>query len=164
IVDHSGPVYVRLGRAAVPTLFDEGYPFHIGRATRLRDGHDATIIACGVLVAEALAAADALAADGVQVRVLNMATVKPLDVEAVVAAARETGAIVTAEEHNILGGLGGAVAEVVTEHAPVPVRRVGIRDEIAESGSPADLMKKYGLTAADIARAVLDAVAHKRRM
>ncbi|MDR7483100.1 MAG: transketolase C-terminal domain-containing protein [Armatimonadota bacterium] len=163
LADHRGPAYVRLGRAAVPVLFDETYTFAIGRAARLRDGTDVTLIACGIMVAEALAAAETLAAEGIGARVLNMATLKPLDETAVLEAARETGAIVTAEEHTIYGGLGGAVAEVTSAHEPVPVERVGIRDVFGESGSPRALMEKYGLTAAEIAGAARRALTRKRR-
>lgn len=163
LVDHRGPAYVRLGRAAVPVLFDETYTFAIGRAARLRDGTDVTLIACGIMVAEALAAAETLAAEGIEARVLNMATLKPLDEAAVLEAARETGAIVTAEEHTIYGGLGGAVAEVTSAYEPVPVERVGIRDVFGESGSPRALMEKYGLTAAEIAAAARRALSRKRR-
>jgi len=154
IVDLPGPVYVRLGRSPVPVVFGDDYVFQYGKASKVREGSDATVIACGIMVAEALEAAEALAGEGIEVRVLNMATIKPLDVEAVVAAATETGAVVTAEEHNVLGGLGSAVAEVLAEHAPVPMRRVGIQDTNAESGSPRDLMEKYGLTSRHIAIAV----------
>ncbi|MDR7433637.1 MAG: transketolase C-terminal domain-containing protein [Armatimonadota bacterium] len=162
IVDVPGPVYVRLGRAAVPVLFEEDYLFQYGKAAKVREGSDATIIACGVMVAEALEAAEELASEGIEVRVLNMATIKPLDVAAVVAAAIETGAIVTAEEHNILGGLGSAVAETLGEHTPVPMKRVGIADVNAESGSPRDLMEKYGLTARHIRGAVKEVLKRKR--
>ncbi len=158
-----GPVYVRLGRMNLPVLYGDDYGFEIGRASRLRDGRDLTIIACGVMVAEALEAADALATEGISARVLNLATVKPVDVEAVVAAARETGAIVTAEEHNILAGVGSAVAEVVVEHHPVPMQRVGVRDVFGQSGSPRELMDRYGLTAREIAEAARRVVERKRR-
>lgn len=163
VVGHPGPVYVRLGRAGVPVIFDENYAFAIGKAPVLRDGDDVTIVACGIMVAEALAAAQVLAAEGIEARVLNVATLKPLDEETLLAAARETGAIVTAEEHTIYGGLGGAVAEMVTAHHPVPVERVGIRDRYGESGAPRSLMEKYGLTAAEIAAAAHRALVRKSR-
>ncbi|MBI3997898.1 MAG: transketolase family protein [Armatimonadetes bacterium] len=163
LVDHRGPVYVRLGRAAVPVVFDDGYAFAIGKAALLHDGGDLTIAACGIMVAEALVAADVLAADGIRTRVLNVSTLKPMDEETLVAAARESGAIVTAEEHTIYGGLGGAVAELVTAHHPVPVERVGIRDCYGESGSPRQLMEKYGLTAAEIIAAARRALMRKTR-
>lgn len=150
----NGPVYMRMGRGNWPVINDEGYEFRLGKASVLRDGRHATVIACGIMVSEALEAADRLAQDGIEVRVLNMATVKPIDVEAIVRAARETGAIVTAEEHTLCGGLGSAVAEVVVEHQPVPMRRVGIRDCFGQSGTPEELMEAYGLTAPWIKKAV----------
>lgn len=154
-----GPVYIRLGRPKVPVLHEDGCPgFVPGRAMVMRQGKDATVIACGVMVAAALEAAARLAGEGLSVRVLNMHTVKPLDEEAVLAAARETGAIVTAEEHSVIGGLGGAVAEVVCENHPVPVLRVGLPDIFGESGTPEELMQKYGLTAENIAEKVRKAV------
>jgi len=162
LVDYRGPVYVRLGRAAVPVLFDDTYTFALGRAAVLRDGGDVTLIACGVMVAEALAAAETLAAQGTHARVLNMATIKPIDDDAVLAAAHETGAIVTAEEHSIHGGLGGAVCEVTAAHAPVAVERVGIADRFGESGTPRQLLEKYGLTASAIVAAARRAISRKR--
>lgn len=158
---HDGPVYMRLGRAKVPVIYKDGCDFKIGRANCLRDGKDATIIACGVMVAEALEAAEKLSSRGMEVRVLDMATVKPADAEAIARAAEETGAIVTAEEHNILGGLGSAVAEVVGETRPVPMQRVGIRDVFGRSGSPRELMERYGLTSTQIVAAVEKVVARK---
>lgn len=151
---HQGPVYLRLGRPAVPQLYSQDYEFHLGRADVLQEGQDAAVIACGLMVAPALEAAALLAPRGVTVRVINMATIKPLDVEAVVRAARETGAVVTAEEHSIIGGLGSAVAEVLVEKYPVPMQRVGIRDTFGESGRPEELLEKYGLTARHIVEAV----------
>jgi transketolase len=162
LVDHRGPTYVRLGRAAVPVLFDATYAFALGRAVVLQDGNDVTVIACGVMVAEALAAARTLAGEGITARVVNMATLKPLDEEAVLAAARETGAIVTAEEHTIYGGLGGAVCEVTAAHWPVVVERVGIADRYGESGPPRKLLEKHGLTAREIASAARRAISRKR--
>ncbi|MDR7549817.1 MAG: transketolase C-terminal domain-containing protein [Armatimonadota bacterium] len=161
IAESPGPVYVRLGRAAAPLILDEAYRFVLGAARVLRQGTDVAIIACGIMVAEALAAAETLAADGIEARVLNCATIKPLDEGTIVAAARETGAIVTAEEHTVLGGLGGAVCEVVAAHHPVPVERVGVQDCFGESGAPRALMEKYGLTSAEIAAAARRAVSRK---
>jgi len=158
---YKGPVYLRLGRPKVPVIFGDDYRFEIGKAALLQEGKDVTIVACGYMVGEALAAAETLAGEGVEARVLNMSTIKPIDTEALVKAARETGALVTAEEHNIIGGLGGAVAEVLAEECPVPIYRVGIRDTFGESGSPGDLLKKYGLTAADIVEAAKKAMAKK---
>jgi transketolase len=163
LVEYDGPAYVRLGRSAIPVLFDDGYRFAVGAAPLLRDGDDLTIAACGIMVTEALTAAQALAADGIAARVLNCATLKPLDEAAIIAAARETGAIVTAEEHNVLGGLGGAVCEVVCAHEPVPVERVGVRDRFGESGAPRALQERYGLTAVEIAAAARRAISRKRR-
>jgi len=157
-----GPVYIRLGRPGVPVLHGDDFQFQPGRAVMLRDGGDATIIAAGIMVAAALEAAQALAAEGMAVRVLDMHTIKPLDEEAVRRAARETGVIVTAEEHSIIGGLGGAVAETVCACCPVPVHRVGLPDVFGESGKPAELLERFGLTAARLAAVVKEAVARKR--
>ncbi len=151
---HQGPVYMRLGRPAVPVLFGEDYEFRLGAAAVLREGSDAAICATGVMVAEALKAAEQLAAQGIEVAVANIHTIKPLDVETIVHLARKTGALVTAEEHTIYGGLGSAVAEVLGEHYPVPLVRVGIKDRFGESGAPAQLMEAFGLTASHIVRAV----------
>lgn len=155
---HEGPVYIRTGRSAVPVLFDDGYEFEIGKAVPIRDGKDVTIIACGVMISASLEAAEILSERGVLARVLNMATIKPIDADAVVAAAKETGAIVTAEEHSIIGGLGSAVCEVTGEMCPVPVERVGIRDVFGQSGTPHELMQAYGLTGDDIAQAAVRAI------
>ncbi len=163
LVRCDGPAYVRLGRSGTPVLFDEQYEFAIGAAPVVRDGSDVTLAACGVMVAEALAAARALAAEGISARVLNVSTLKPLDEAAIVAAARETGAIVTAEEHTIFGGLGGAVCEVTAGGDPVPVERVGIQDRFGQSGVPKALMEHYGLTAGDVAAAARRALRRKRR-
>jgi transketolase len=160
---HAGPAYMRLGRSAVPVLFDDRYEFAVGAAPVLREGTDVTIAACGIMVAEALAAAATLAAEGISARVLNCATLKPLDEAAVVAAARETGALVTAEEHTIIGGLGGAVCEVTAAYCPIPVERVGIQDRYGESGAPRALLEKYGLTAGAIAAAGRRVVSLKTR-
>lgn len=157
----NGPVYIRLGRSPVPRLHGEDFAFVPGRAVRLRHGKDATVVACGIMVEPALRAAEALAGEGLEVGVLDMHTVKPLDVEALVEAAATSGAIVTAEEHSIIGGLGGAVCEVLAEHHPVPVKRVGIRDTFGESGKPGELLMKYGLTADSIADAVREVVRRK---
>jgi len=160
---HKGPVYIRLGRSGVPVIFDDNYNFEIGRAALLREGGDVTIIACGVLVSFALEAASRLSEEnGVSARVLNMATIKPADDEAVIAAARETGAIVTAEEHSVIGGLGSAVCEITAERFPVPVERVGIRDAFGQSGTPEELLRAYGLLPEDIVKAALRAVERKR--
>lgn len=155
---YNGPMYVRLGRSAVPTLFGEDYKFEIGKGTVLRDGNDATIIACGMMVNEAIMAHEELKAEGINVRVINMSTIKPIDRELIVKAAKETKAIVTAEEHSIIGGLGSAVSEVVSEECPVIVKKVGVKDVFGESGTPAELLEKYGLTAKHIAESVREAL------
>lgn len=152
-VDMEGPAYVRLGRSAVPVLYDEDHEFKLGKAETLREGDDVTIIATGIMTAAALEAAETLAGEGIQARVLDMHTIKPLDEDAVISAARETGKIVTAEEHSVIGGLGSAVAEVVVKNCPVPVEMVGQKDVFGESGKPDELLKKYGMTAGDIAEA-----------
>ncbi|WP_297131954.1 transketolase family protein [Terrisporobacter sp.] len=154
----NGPMYVRLGRSAVPTLFDENYEFKIGKGAVLRDGNDATIIACGIMVNEALVAADILKAENIDVRVINMSTIKPIDTELIISAAKETKAIVTAEEHSVIGGLGSAVSEVVSENHPVIVKKVGMNDTFGESGTPNELLEKYGLTAKNISDKVREAL------
>jgi len=146
-----GPMYIRMGRPGVPVLFDDSYEFQIGKGVQIREGNDVAIIATGVMVHIALKAADLLAQEGIQARVINMATIKPIDEEIIVKAARETKGIVTAEECNILGGLGAAVAEVLCEKHPAPLRRVGVEDTFGESGKPDELLQKYGLTAENIA-------------
>lgn len=156
-----GPVYIRLGRPGVPVLFDHTYKFAIGKAVTVREGDAATIVATGIMVGIALEAAEMLQNEGKKVRVLNMSTIKPIDREALIAAAKETGAVVTAEEHNIIGGLGSAVAEVLGETYPVPMMRVGVQDTFGESGTPQALLTKYGLTAEHIAAAVRAVMARK---
>lgn len=156
---HNGPVYVRLGRLAVPTLYKEDeLDFEIGKGVLLKDGKDATIIGTGLMVVEAVTASEILEKEGIKVRVIDMHTIKPIDKEIIIRAAEETGAIVTAEEHNIIGGLGSAVAEVLSENKPTPLRRIGVRDTFGESGKPDELMKKYGLTAVHIAEAIRELV------
>lgn len=159
IIKYNGPCYVRLGRSAVTVINDnEEYKFEIGKGVTLREGKEATIIATGVMVEAALEAFNILAEEGIKVRVINMHTIKPIDEAIIISAARETGVIVTAEEHSIIGGLGSAVAEVVTSNCPVPVLRVGIKDVFGESGKPAELLKAYGLTADDIVKAVKNGI------
>lgn len=158
-VDYPGCVYIRLGgRTAEPVLYTKDYDFQIGKAVPIRDGSDATIIATGPLTTYAALASDTLKGEGLSIRVLNMHTVKPLDVKAITKAAQETGRIVTVEEHNVLGGLGSAVAEVVTSECPVPVKRLGIQDIFASIGSLYDLHSKYGLTTEGILSAVKEMV------
>ena len=158
-----GPAYVRLGRSAVPVVCDfEGYEFTVGKSIKMADGDDVTIIACGIMVDAALDAAQELKKKNISARVINMHTIKPLDAKAILQAAKETKAIVTAEEHSIIGGLGSAVCDVVSGEYPVPVVKVGVQDMFAESGNPADLLKKYGLTTGDIVAAAKKAIALKR--
>lgn len=159
---YDGPVYIRLGRSKVAAVHDEGsYSFQWGKGLTVRDGHHAAIIATGIMVSIAIEAADRLKQQGLQVRVIDIHTIKPIDEEIIIKAARETGAVVTAEEHSIIGGLGSAVSEVLSGKCPVPVIRVGINDSFGESGSPGALMEKYGLTAGNIADAVVQAVGNK---
>ncbi len=162
MLSHEGPLYMRTGRSPAIRVFEEGHRFEIGKGQILREGDDATIIACGVEVARALGAAERLAAAGVSVRVVNMATLKPLDTDLVARCARETGAIVTAEDHNIIGGLGSAVAEAMATTWPVPLEFIGVRDSFGESGEPEELAEKFGLTASHIARAVIRVLERKR--
>lgn len=152
--EYVGPVYLRLGRPAVPVIYNEDEEFVIGRAKELRAGSDLTLVAAGIMVAKALEAAEGLAKEGINVRVLDMHTIKPLDGEALKKAAQETGVIITVEEHSVLGGLGGAVAEFVAENCPVPVIRLGVQDTFGESGKPDELLVKYGLTVEKIVEAV----------
>ena len=162
VAEFNGPVYVRLGRSAVPTIFDENYEFKIGKGSVVREGSDVSIIACGIMVNEAVIAHDILKSEGINARVINMSTIKPIDKQLIIEAAKETGAIVTAEEHSVIGGLGSAVCEVLSEEYPVVVRKVGVKDTFGESGTPKELLKKYGLTSVDIAIAVKDAIVNKR--
>ncbi|MBQ8563873.1 MAG: transketolase family protein [Firmicutes bacterium] len=154
VVDFDGPAYVRLGRAAVPVCYSEDDEIVLGKGNQVREGKDITVIATGIMVNEALIAAEELAAEGIDVRVIDMHTIKPLDEEIIVKAATETGAIVTAEEHSVIGGLGSAVAEVVVKKCPVKMAMVGQQDTFGESGKPDELKAKYGMTAADIVKAV----------
>jgi len=156
-----GPVYVRFGRAPVPDFSSENQNFEIGKAQTMNRGGDVTVIATGHLVWEALQAAEMLSEEGIKTRVLNMHTIKPLDEEAILKAAEETGAIVTAEEHQIIGGLGSAVAEYVVRNCPVPMEFVGMPDSFGESGEPDELMMKYGMKAMDIVGAVYKVLGRK---
>lgn len=160
-IDHEGPVYMRFGRLAVPTIFGEDYKFELGKGVRLADGKDVSIIATGLMVPYALEAKTALAEIGIDARVINIHTIKPIDSEIIIKAARETGAIVTAEEHNIIGGLGSAVAEVLAENAPAPMLRVGTRDVFGRSGVPARLFEIYGLDTKTIVEKAKEVVAKK---
>lgn len=154
-VDFDGPAYIRLGRSGVPVLYSEeqAEAIQIGKGTELKDGKDVTIIATGILVADAMEAAKILEAEGISARVIDMHTIKPIDEEIIIKAAKETGAIVTAEEHSVIGGLGSAVAEVVVQNAPCKVKMVGQKDTFGESGKPTELLEKYGMTAKDIVEA-----------
>jgi len=161
-MDTEGPFYIRLGRLAVEDVYSaDTLSFKIGKANLLTDGKDVTIIASGLMVQEALAAKQTLLAEGIQARVIDMHTIKPIDRDIIIKAAKETGAIVTAEEHNILGGLGGAVAEVIATSAPCILRMVGVEDKFGKSGKPAVLLKEYGLTADNIVAKAKDAIANK---
>ena len=153
-VEMYGPCYVRLGRAAVPVFYDESADITLGRANTIREGKDVTVIATGIMVNEAFIAAEKLAEEGIDVRVIDIHTIKPIDSDAIIKAAEETRAIVTAEEHSIVGGLGSAVAEVVVKNAPVKMAMVGQKDTYGESGKPDQLKEKYGMTSADIINAV----------
>ena len=156
--EHDGPVYMRFGRLAVPRVFDENYKFQIGKGNVLKEGTDVTIIATGLMVNEALMAAEKLQNEGISARVVNMATIKPIDRDIIIDSAKKTGVIVTAEEHNIIGGLGSAVAEVVCETVPVPVVRVGVNDVFGKSGPAVTLLHEFGLDADNIAAKAKEAV------
>lgn len=163
IADYEGPCYVRLGRLAVETINDENnYKFEIGKGITLSEGNDVTIVATGMMVQLALEAKKELSKDGINARIVNIHTIKPIDGELLVKAAKETGAIVTAEEHSIIGGLGSAVSEVVAEGYPVPVVKVGIKDTFGESGKPDQLLEKYGLTVESIVNSAKRAISLKR--
>jgi transketolase len=163
VAEHRGPCYVRVGRSKVPVLYGPEYRFRIGKAHVHSEGRDAAIIATGIMVAEALKARELLLADGIDAGVLNMSTIKPLDAEAVIVAARRCGAIVTAEEHSIIGGLGSAVAEVLAESAPTPMVRIGIRDQFGTSGDPDVLLAHYRLSAMDIRQGVKEVIERKKQ-
>lgn len=158
----NGPVYFRLCRNEAPEVFTDHYEPEIGKGITLNDGNDATLIACGVMVARGIEAARHLAKQDVQLRVVEMHTIKPIDTELITRCAEETGAVVTVEEHSIIGGLGGAVAECLAEHCPVPLERVGVKDTFAESGPYYELLDKYGMSVEAIVDAALRAVSRKR--
>lgn len=160
-IDYEGPVYLRFGRLAVENVFDDTYEFEIGKGSCLKTGTDVSIIATGIMVGEALTAYEILKEKGISARIINIATIKPLDKDIIIKAAKETGAIVTAEEHNINGGLGSAVAEVLVENTPVPMERIGTKDVFGCSGKPAELMAKYEITANDIVKAAEKAISRK---
>ena len=153
--EHEGPVYLRFGRLAVPVFHDEEtFTFEIGKGEQLTEGNDVAIIATGLMVAEALAAAETLKAEGINARVINICSIKPLDEEIILKAAKECGKVVTAEEHSVIGGLGEAVAAVLSEKCPVPMRRVGVQDEFGHSGPAVALLKQFGLSAENIVEVV----------
>lgn len=162
VINHKGPAYVRFFRDNTPVFNDESAPFEIGKAAKLIDGSDVTIIACGLQVWEAILAEEILSAKGISVRVLNMHTIKPIDCEEIIKAASETGSIVTAEDHQLAGGLGSAVAEVLTQNYPVSQEFVAIRDTFGESGNGSELMKKYGIAKDDIVAAVKKVLKRKK--
>lgn len=157
-INTKGPFYLRFGRYAVPYLYDESYKFELGKGVKLKDGKDVTIVATGLMVHLALEAANTLAAEGIDAEVINIHTIKPLDKDMIVASAKKTGAVVTAEEHSVIGGLGGAVCETLSENAPVPVLRVGVEDRFGMSGKVPELLSEYGLTAENIAEKARAAV------
>ena len=160
---HNGPVYMRFGRYAVPVLFDkDDYKFEIGKGVQLADGSDVTIVATGLMVGMALEARETLAKEGIDARVINIHTIKPIDKDIIVKAANETGALVVAEEHNIYGGLGSAVAEVLCENSPVPMLRVGVEDKFGRSGTVPALLEAYGLTPENIVAKAKAAIAMKK--
>ncbi len=160
-IEHNGPVYLRFGRLAVEDVNPADYKFEIGKGVQLADGNDAAIIATGLMVEKALQAKELLKSDGIEARVINIHTIKPIDADIIEKAAKETGAIVTAEEHYVMGGLGSAVTEVVCDRCPVPVKIIGT-DRFGKSGKPAELFEEYGLTAENIAKKVKEAIALKK--
>lgn len=161
-IKFDGPVYMRFGRLAIPVIFDENYKFEIGKGVKLTDGNDVTIVATGLMVHEALTAAEMLKNEGISARVINIATIKPLDRDIILNAAKETNAIVTAEEHNIVGGLGSAVCELLSETCPTPILRVGTNDVFGRSGKVPPLLEMYGLTAANIVAKAKEVIALKK--
>lgn len=161
IARHYGPAYIRLGRGKSATVFDENYHFEIGKANLLTEGTDVTIICCGSMVRRCIDARERLATEGIQARLLEMPCIKPIDKEAILQAARETGAIVTAEENTIVAGLGGAVAEVLSEEYPVLMKRIGVKDVFAESGELGDLLDAYGMSVEDVMQAARELVHRK---
>ena len=150
IADIHGPFYVRLTRPSTPIVYESGFTYELGKATVVRDGSDVAIFGCGVMVPEALKAADSLKAQGISAAVIDLHTIKPIDTDAITKFATQCGRVVTAEEHNVMGGMGSAVAEVIVENRPVPMKRVGVMDTFGESGDAKELMRKYGLTSANV--------------
>ncbi len=162
ILNHKGPLYMRIGRSPAPVIFSDDHEFKLGTASILRNGHDIAIVACGVMVARALDASEILKEDhGIESMVINLSTIKPLDRDTIIKTARTTGAILTAEDHNILGGLGSAVAEVVVREYPVPMEYIGVEDRFGRSGEPEDLAKFFGLTAENIVDKAIELIKRK---
>jgi len=161
-LDHNGPVYMRFGRLAVPVVFGDDYKFEIGKGVELKEGSDVTVVATGLMVKEALEAHELLKAEGINARVINIATIKPLDKDIILKAAKETGAIVTAEEHSVIGGLGSAVSEVLSEEYPVPVVKLGVYDRFGYSGPAPKLLDEFGLRAVNIVEKAKKAIAMKK--
>ena len=159
--EHDGPVYMRFGRLAVPRIFDEDYKFEIGKAVTLKEGNDVTIIATGLMVNEALMAAEELSKEGISAEVINMHTIKPLDKDAIIKSAKKTGCIVTAEEHNVVGGMGDAVCDAVCSEYPVPVVKVGVEDTFGKSGPAVELLHIFGLDADNIVKKAKIAIEKK---
>lgn len=158
-----GPVYIRFGREKVPVVTTKDTPFEVGKAIMMKEGNAVSIIACGVMVAEALDAAEELGKQGVDAEVINLHTIKPIDREAILASAKKTGCVVTAEEHQLAGGMGSAVIEVLAQELPVPVEMVGIKDTFGESGQPRELMEKYGITSKEIIAQALKVISRKKQ-
>lgn len=164
VADYNGPVYMRIARPKTPLVYDKnGTDLKLGKSSVVRDGNDAAILACGLMVPEAVEASDALKEGGISCRVIDLYSLKPADKDAIIKAAKETGRIVTAEEHNVYGGLGSTVSEVVSEHNPVPVRRIGVMDRFGESGEHDELLAKYGLKSANLVRVVEELIKETKR-
>lgn len=161
LLSHKGPVYLRLGRVNLPLIFGKNYNFKFGKGIVLKEGKDASIIATGPLVHEALKAHEELKKEKIEVKVINIHTIKPLDKDLIISSAKKTNAIVTAEDHNILGGLGSAVSEILSENHPAPIEFIGVKDTFAESGNPSELYEKYGLTSSHIVKAVKKVIKRK---
>ena len=161
-LEMDGPVYIRFGRLAVPVIFDENYKFEVGKGVELKEGSDVTVVATGLMVNEALEAYEILKSEGISAEIINIHTIKPLDEEIIIKAAQKTGAIVTAEEHSVIGGLGSAVCDVTSEKCPVPVVKVGVQDTFGKSGPAPELLDAFGLRAKDIVAAAKKAISLKK--